>query len=73
MKYRYVDYAVRERVPRRWHWHILPEGEPGPVITSEKQFRSREAAVEACINEIDNRLARTSLLRAKATKGTRRK
>ena len=48
-------------------------GEPGPVITSEKQFRSREAAVEACINEIDNRLARTSLLRAKATKGTRRK
>jgi hypothetical protein len=62
VKYRNVDYAVRESAPRRWHWHILPAGEPGPVLTSENQFRSREAAVEACINEIDNRLA---LLRPK--------
>ena len=71
MKYRNLDYAVRERVPGRWHWHILPEEEPCPVLTSDKQYRSREAGVEACINEIDNRLARTSSLRAKATRGAR--
>jgi hypothetical protein len=66
VKYRNVDYAVRESVPRRSRWHILPNGEPGPVPISENQFGAREAAVEACINEIDNRLARTSSVRRRS-------
>ena len=59
MKHRHVEYTVREIEPRQWQWHIFPRGQPGPVVTSPGKFPSREAAVQACIEEINNGLERT--------------
>lgn len=56
--YREVDYLVEEIQPKKWRWKILPSLEAQPVAT-DASFRSREAAVQACINEIENGLERS--------------
>jgi hypothetical protein len=47
MKHRTVDYDVQEVQPGRWRWNIYPGNGKvqGPV-----KFRTRELAVEACMN-----------------------
>jgi hypothetical protein len=40
-----------------WHWTIYPEA--GPDVISEAKYRSREAAVAACIEEINNGIERS--------------
>jgi hypothetical protein len=37
----------------------LPNGEDGPKVTGDGTFQSREAAVAACIAEIENGLERS--------------
>ena len=39
-----------------WRWKIYPKMEIGPKETSEATFGSRDAAIAACIIEIDNGL-----------------
>jgi hypothetical protein len=59
LKHRNVDYTVYEIEPGRWRWVIYSDGEAGSkVTTSHRTFRKREAAVAACIGEIENALER---------------
>ena len=55
MKHRTIDYAVAEVQPGRWGWTI----HAGVNVVSEPRHRTRELAVEACINEINNGIERT--------------
>jgi hypothetical protein len=43
-------------VPGRWPWIILPKMGAGPKVTGEAKHRTRERAVESCIEEINNGL-----------------
>jgi hypothetical protein len=54
VKHRNIDYDVEEIAPAQWRWKIYPKIEIGPKETSE--FGSRDAAIAACIIEIDNGL-----------------
>jgi hypothetical protein len=58
MKHRDVDYGVEEDVPGQWRWIIYPKIEHGPKVASPANFNRREAAVAACIEEINNSLER---------------
>jgi len=56
MKHRTVDYDVEEVQPGRWRWIIYP---PGRTIQGPPKFRTREQAVAACMEEINNGIERT--------------
>jgi hypothetical protein len=60
MKHRDVEYGVEEDRPGVWRWIIYPKIEVGPKIVGEAKFDQREAAVSACIAEINNGLDRIS-------------
>ena len=63
MKYLNVEYNVREVEPRLWRWYVIPAGAAKELVISSHKFRSREAAVEACIEEINNALERSRPVR----------
>ena len=58
MEHRNVEYTVVEEEPRRWRWkiHLAPTA---ATVISEAQFPTREAAVAACLEEINNGLERS--------------
>jgi hypothetical protein len=56
VKHRTVDYGVREVEPGLWRWNIFPGGR---VVQGPPRFRTRESAVEACLEEINNGIERT--------------
>jgi hypothetical protein len=51
LRHRGTEFDVEEGPPSWWHWTIYPGA--GPDATGETKFRSREAAVAACIEEIN--------------------
>jgi hypothetical protein len=58
VKHRGVDFDVEEDRPGLWRWKIYPKIEAGPKVIGEAKNRSREAAVAAAIEEINNGLER---------------
>jgi hypothetical protein len=56
VKHRTVDYNVQEGQAGLWLWKIYP---PGRTVRGPLKFRSRELAVAACIEEINNGIERT--------------
>lgn len=56
MKHRTVDYDVEEVQPGRWRWIIYP---PDRAIQGASEFPTREQAVAACMEEINNGIERT--------------
>jgi hypothetical protein len=56
VKHRTIDYDVQEGEPGLWRWNIHP---PGRTIQGPLTFRTRELAVAACMEEIDNGIERT--------------
>jgi hypothetical protein len=56
VKYRNIDYDIEEIALAQWRWKIYPKIEIGPKETSEATFGSRDAAIAACIIEINNGL-----------------
>jgi hypothetical protein len=52
MKHGNVDYEVEEDRPGMWRWVIHVEA--GLKLFGEPKYRSREAAVAACIAEIND-------------------
>jgi hypothetical protein len=52
MKHRNVEYAVEEDQPGVWRWVIHVEA--GLKLFGEAKYKSREAAVAACIAEIND-------------------
>ena len=56
MKHRTVDYDVQEVQPGLWRWNIYPEGR---TVQGPPHFRTREKAVAACMEEINNGIERT--------------
>jgi hypothetical protein len=56
VKHRNIDYDVEEVALAQWRWKIYPKIEIGPKETSEAMFGSRDAAIAACIIEINNAL-----------------
>jgi len=60
-KHRDVDYGVEEELPGIWRWIIYPKIENGAKVVGEPEFRTREAAVAACIEEINNSIERVRL------------
>ena len=61
LKHRDVDYVVEEDRPGIWRWIIFPKIENGPKVVGDAKFRTREAAVAACIEEINNGIERVRL------------
>ena len=61
LEHRDVDYVVEEDRPGIWRWIIFPKIENGPKVVGEAKFRTREAAVAACIEEINNGIERVRL------------
>jgi hypothetical protein len=59
VKHRGVDFDVEEDQPGLWRWKIYPKIEAGPKVIGEAKYRSREAAVASCIDEINSGLERT--------------
>lgn len=57
LRHRGTEFDVEEGPPSWWHWTIYPEA--GPDVTGDARFRTREAAVAACIGEINNRIERS--------------
>jgi hypothetical protein len=55
MKHRGVDFDVEEKPPSWWHWKLYPREGGQPVIANMK-FQTRDAAVDACIIEINGLL-----------------
>jgi hypothetical protein len=53
MKYRGVDFDVEEKPPSWRHWKIYPRTEGGQPVIGNMKFQTREAAVDACIVEIN--------------------
>jgi hypothetical protein len=68
--HRTVQYDVQEVQPGRWRWNIYPGNTKvqGPV-----KFRTRELAVEACMNEINDGIERTRRQASRAAVGRLRK
>jgi hypothetical protein len=58
MKHRNVDFDVEEVEPRRWRWKIFSKTEGGPKAAGQPKYRTRELAVEASIEEINNAFER---------------
>jgi hypothetical protein len=58
----------KEGPPSWWHWTIYPGA--GPDVIGETKYRSREAAVAACIKEINNGIERSRHARARAFRGS---
>jgi hypothetical protein len=56
LKHRTVDYGVQEVEPGLWRWIILSNNQP---IPGPARFRTRERAVAACLEEINNGIERT--------------
>jgi len=56
VKHRNIDYDVEEVALAQWRWKIYPKIEIGPKETSEAMFGSRDAAIAACVIEINNAL-----------------
>jgi hypothetical protein len=56
VKHRNIDYDVEEVALAQWRWKIYPKAEIVPKEISEPMFGSREAAIAACIKEINNDL-----------------
>jgi len=59
MRHRNVDYIVEEIEPGRWRWKFCSPRWDGRLLISQTTFRTREAAVEACHDEINNALERS--------------
>ena len=62
LEHRNVEYTVAEEQPRRWRWKIHLSPTTATVI-SEARFPTREAAVAACLEEINNGLERSRHIR----------
>jgi hypothetical protein len=62
MVHRTVEYTVAEDRPGRWRWIILAGG----GALGDPRHRSREAAVAAAIEEINNGIERTRQRTARA-------
>jgi hypothetical protein len=56
MKHRGGDFDVEQNPPSWWHRKIYPKIEAGPKVIGNMKFQSREAAVAACIVEINSGL-----------------
>ena len=56
MKHRNVDFDVEEKPPSWWHWKIYPRTESGQSAVGNMKFQTRDAAVDACIVEINGLL-----------------
>ena len=56
MKHRGVDFDVEEKPPSWWHWKIYPKIKAGPKVVCSMKFQTREAAIAACIVEINSGL-----------------
>jgi hypothetical protein len=56
MKHRGVDFDVEEKPPSWWHWKIYLRTEGGQPVIANMKFQTREAAVDACIAEINSLL-----------------
>jgi hypothetical protein len=56
MKHRGVDFDVEENPPSWWHWKIYPRAEGGQPVIANMKFQTRDAAVDACIIEINGLL-----------------
>jgi hypothetical protein len=46
----------RKKPPSWWHWKIYPRTESGQRVIANMKFQTREAAVDACIIEINGLL-----------------
>jgi hypothetical protein len=53
VKHRNIDYDVEEVALAQWRWKLYPKEEIGGRLTSKATFGSRDAAVAACIVEIN--------------------
>jgi hypothetical protein len=58
LKHRNVEYDVQEDVPGRWRYIIYPKSGTGERVYGDAEHKTREAAVQAAIYEIDNGLER---------------
>lgn len=56
MKYREVEYAVKEINPGKWQWTIFPKKEQHGIVRRADFYASREEAEDACKKEIDKGL-----------------
>ena len=63
VKHRGIDYGVQEDRPGIWRWIIYPKTEGGPKVVGDAKHLTRERAVEACIEEINNGLERRTYAR----------
>ena len=57
VKHRTVDFGVQEVEPGRWRWLVSPA--IGAVVQGPVKYRTREQAVAAGIEEINNGIERT--------------
>jgi hypothetical protein len=58
VKHRNIDYDAEQVEPGKWRWKIYPKIEAGPKVIGEALFGSRDAAIAACIVEINSGLDR---------------
>jgi hypothetical protein len=58
VKHRNVEYGVEEDVPGRWRYIIYPGTGRDERVYGDAKHKTREAAVQAAIYEIDNGLER---------------
>jgi hypothetical protein len=65
VRHRGTEFNVEEGPPSWWHWIIHPG--VGRDLVGETKFRSREAAVAACIDEINNGIERSRARQAPPT------
>ena len=68
MRHRETEFDVEEGPPSWWHWIIYPGGAL-PEVIGERKFQSQEAAVAACVEEIDNRIKRSRPVRKERPSG----
>jgi hypothetical protein len=72
LKHRTVEFEARQAQPGRWRWIIQPP--QGRAVVGPAKFATRERAVEACIEEINNGIERGRRSARKApAKGARRR
>ncbi|SEF12982.1 hypothetical protein SAMN05444161_8858 [Rhizobiales bacterium GAS191] len=57
MRHRDIDYDVKEDEPSKWRWTIYPKKESGTPVRNETFYKTREAALFACIRAIDDGLS----------------
>jgi len=60
VKHRNIDYDVEEVALAQWRWKLYPKEEVAGRVTSGATFESRDAAVEACIIEINKCVEQTN-------------